>query len=152
MSEEMLKALAMSGGYATVALAAIGSAVGSSIAGQAAIAAWKRCYAQGKRAPFQLTILTGVPMSQTFYGLVLMLQVLGIENTAYWPAALSIGVLGGLGIGASAAYQGRAAAGACDSFAETNKGFANNLIALGIVETIAIFVLVFGIMFLGKLA
>ena len=91
-------------------------------------------------------------MSQTFYGVVLMLKVLAIENTAYWPAALSIGVLGGLGIGASAAYQGRAAAGACDSFAETNKGFANNLIALGIVETIAIFVLVFGIMFLGKLA
>lgn len=151
MQTSLAQALIALGAFAAFGFAAIGSAIGCGLAAASAIGSWKRCYAQGKRAPFQLTILTGVPMSQTFYGLVLMLQVLAIENTAYWPAALSIGVLGGLGIGASAAYQGRAAAGACDSFAETNKGFANNLIALGIVETIAIFVLVFGIMFLGKL-
>ena len=42
MNVEVLKALAMAGGYAAVALAAVGSAVGSGIAGQAAIAAWKR--------------------------------------------------------------------------------------------------------------
>jgi V/A-type H+-transporting ATPase subunit K len=43
----------------------------------------------------------------------------------------------------SAWYQGRAGAGGCDAFAETGKGFANYLMILGVVETVAIFALVF---------
>ena len=40
-----------------------------------------------------------------------------------------------------------AAAGACDAYSETGKGFVNYLLALGVVETIAIFVMVFAITF-----
>ena len=58
MTEELAFSLAMAGGYAAVALAAVGSAMGSGIAGQAAIAAWKRCYAQNKPAPFLLVACT----------------------------------------------------------------------------------------------
>jgi V/A-type H+-transporting ATPase subunit K len=147
---ETAKALVALGAFCSFGLAALGSAIGCGLAAASAIGAWKRCYAQGKPAPFQLTILTGVPMSQTFYGMVLMNSIVAIQPQ-YWLAALVLGLLGGLGIGASAAYQGRAAAGACDSFAETNQGFANNLLALGVVETIAIFVMVFGRMFIGKI-
>ena len=46
-------------------------------------------------------------------------------------------------MGASAMMQGKAAAGACDSLAETGKGATNYIIALGIVETVALFVMVF---------
>ena len=147
---ETAKALVCLGAFCSFGLAALGSAIGCGLAAASAIGAWKRCYAQGKNAPFQLTILTGVPMSQTFYGMVLMNSIVTI-GVQYWMAALALGILGGLGIGASAAYQGRAAAGACDSFAETNQGFANNLLALGVVETIAIFVMVFGRMYIGKI-
>ena len=43
------------------------------------------------------------------------------------------------------------AAAAADAFAETGKGFANQLMALGIVETVAIFVLAFSIVLLSSL-
>lgn len=151
MLDTTARALVCLGAFSAFGFAALGSVIGCGLSAASAIGSWKRCYAQGKLAPFQLTILTGVPMSQTFYGMVLMNSLVGIASQ-YWMAALAIGILGGLGIGGSAAYQGRAAAGACDSFAETNQGFANNLLALGIVETIAIFVMVFANMFIGKIA
>lgn len=144
------QALVMLGAFLAFGLAACGSAVGCGLAASAAVGSWKRCFIQGKPAPFQLIILCGVPMSQTIYGMILMLQFNSIQ-AAYWPAALAIGIIGGLSIALSAAYQGRAAAGACDAFGETNQGFANNLIVLGVVETIAIFVLVFALMFIGNL-
>ena len=50
------------------------------------------------------------------------------------------------------AGQGRAAAAACDAQAETGQGLANYVIALGIVETVAIFVMVFTLIALGKVA
>ena len=144
MSEEMLKALAMSGGYATVALSAIGSAVGASIAGQAAIAAWKRCYAQGKPAPFLLVALAGSPLSQTIYGMILMMLIKGGTGNGIF--YLALGVFAGIALMASAIFQGKAAAAGCDAFGETNKGFTNYLTICGIVETVALFALVFGIM------
>ena len=144
MSEEMLKALAMSGGYATVALSAIGSAVGASIAGQAAIAAWKRCYAMGKPAPFLLVALAGSPLSQTIYGMILMMLIKGGTGNGIF--YLALGVFAGIALMASAIFQGKAAAAGCDAFGETNKGFTNYLTVCGIVETVALFALVFGIM------
>ena len=144
MSEEMLKALAMSGGYATVALAAIGSAIGASIAGQAAIGAWKRCYAQGKPAPFLMVALAGSPLSQTIYGMILMMLIKGGTGNGIF--YLAMGIFAGLGLMASAVFQGKVAAAGCDAFGETNKGFTNYLTICGIVETVALFALVFGIM------
>ena len=49
----------------------------------------------------------------------------------------------GLAVGMSAWMQGKAAAAASDALGETGQGTANYLIALGIVETVAIFTLVF---------
>ena len=150
MNVHIMKALVGLGAFAAFGIAATGSAIGCGKAAASAIGSWKRCYAQGKPAPFQLTIFSGVAMTQTIYGLILMLQILKMK-AELWPAALACGVLGGLGIGYSAAYQGRAAAGACDAFSETNKGFVNNLIALGVVETIAIFTMVFAMLFIASL-
>lgn len=149
MNGSIQQALVYLGAFATFGMAASGSVYGCGVSAASAIGSWKKCYAQGKAAPFQLSILTGVPMSQTIYGMILMGSVLNIQ-VAYWPVALLIGFLGGFAIGYSAAYQGRAAAGACDALTETGKGFVNYLIALGIVETIAIFVLAFAMMFMNN--
>ena len=65
---------------------------------------------------------------------------------------LVLGVFAGLGIGLSALFQGRAAAAACDAQAETGQGLTNYFGALGIVETVAIFTMVFTIIALGKVA
>ena len=146
MDVELLKALANAGGYASVALAAVGSAVGTCIAGQAAIAAWKRCYVQNKPAPFLMVALAGAPLSQTIYGMILMMLLKnGTGNGIFY---MLLGILAGLGFMASAICQGKAAAAGCDAFGETGKGFTNYLTVVGVVETVALFVLVFGIIVL----
>ncbi len=145
MTEDLFVSLGQMGGVAAIALAAVGSALGTGAAGMAAVGAWKKCFAQDKPAPFMLAAFVGAPLTQTIYGLILMLQIdaaAAADPTAF-PFLIGAGLLGGLAMGASAMMQGRAAAGASDAFAETGKGFVNYLIALGIVETVALFVMVF---------
>ena len=82
MIETTARALVCLGAFAAFGFAALGSAIGCGLAAASAIGSWKRCYAQGKAAPFQLTILTGVPMSQTFYGMVLMNNIVKSQDDA----------------------------------------------------------------------
>ena len=56
------------------------------------------------------------------------------------------GLFAGLAIAASAWLQGKAGAGGSHALAETGKGFTNYLAALGIIETVAIFVMVLSIL------
>jgi V/A-type H+-transporting ATPase subunit K len=51
----------------------------------------------------------------------------------------------------SAWYQGKAGASAADAMGETGKGFGNYIMVLGIIETVAIFVMVFSLMAIGKI-
>ena len=67
-------------------------------------------------------------------------------------AMLIIGIVAGIGIGASAVFQGIAGAGASNAQAETGKGFTNYLASIGIVETVAIFVMVFALIGAGNLS
>ncbi len=128
---------------AALAFAAVGSALGSGTAGMAAVGAWKKCFVQNRPAPFILIAFVGAPLTQTIYGLILM-------NTLYEAAAdtdpallLGAGILGGIGMMFSAWFQGKAGANASDALAETGKGFGNYLMVLGLVETVALFVMVF---------
>ena len=83
-------------------------------------------------------------MSQTIYGMILMGRISAAAAQVHNPFALvEAGFLGGIAIGMSAWFQGRAGAGASDALAETGRGFGNYLIVLGIIETVAIFVLIF---------
>ena len=56
---------------ASLALAALGSALGTGAAGMSAIGAWKRAFLQNKSAPFILIAFVGAPLSQTIYGMIL---------------------------------------------------------------------------------
>lgn len=152
MTDVLQTALVYAAAFSALGFAALGSCYGCGVTAATAIGQWKKCYQQGKAAPFQLAILTGVPMSQTIYGFILMTMISdeAAKFAGNWPALLIIGILGGIAIGLSAAFQGRAAAGACDAYAESGKGFVYYLIALGVVETIAIFALAFAIVLLGK--
>ena len=64
-------------------------------------------------------------------------------GVAHWPAMLVAGLLGGIAMAFSAMWQGRAGAAGADAMAETGQGFGNYLMTIGIVETVALFVLVF---------
>ncbi len=159
----------VAGAIACLGLSAAGSALGTGFAASAAVGAWKKCYAANKPAPFLLLSFVGAPITQTLYGMILMFIMLGkvefIKNaegvmtgikplvaTGAGLPVLIAGIFAGLGIGLSALFQGRAGAGACDAQAETNQGFTNYLAALGIVETVAIFTMVFALIALGKIA
>jgi len=137
-------ALGKLGGIAALSLAAVGSALGTGAAGAAAVGAWKKCYAQGKPAPFMLLTFVGAPLSQTIYGIVLLFNMNGkIDAEMPWEGLVFPGIFAGLAIGMSAWFQGRAGAGGSHALAETGEGFTNYLAALGIIETVAIFVMVF---------
>ena len=73
-----MQALALGVGYMAVGMAAVGSAIGAGVAGAAAIGAWKKCYQQGKAAPYLLLAMVGAPLSQTIYAMLMM--VLSKEN------------------------------------------------------------------------
>ena len=147
-------ALVIAGSVACLGMSAAGSAFGTGFAASAAVGAWKKCYAAGKPAPFILLGLVGAPITQTLYGMILMFIMLGKVGKVAAGAGvpcLVAGIFAGLAIGLSALFQGRAGAAACDAQAETNQGFTNYLAALGIVETVAIFAMVFALIALGSI-
>ena len=136
---------------AAIAFAAVGSALGTGTAGMAAVGAWKKCFVQNRPAPFILVAFVGFPLSQTIYGYLLMNRlaqaVAAGANAGY---LLGAGVLGGIAIGMSAWFQGRAAAAASDAMGETGKGTGNYIFVLGIIETVALFVMVFLFLITGS--
>ena len=123
----------VAGAIACLGLSAAGSAFGTGFAATAAVGAWKKCYAANKPAPFILLGLVGAPITQTLYGMILMFIMLGKSGVQ------------------NALFQGRAGAAACDAQGETGQGLTNYFGALGIVETVAIFTMVFTIIALGKI-
>jgi V/A-type H+-transporting ATPase subunit K len=137
--------LAKIGAVACMTLSALGSSLGAGAGGSGAVGAWKKCLVQKKPAPFQLLVFAGAPLSQTIYGMILMFLIYGKAETAGANGLLYLwaGLFGGLAMGVSAWMQGKAAAVACDSFAETGKGFTNDLMILGIIETCALFIMAF---------
>ena len=116
----------MFGAAAALGLAALGSALGTGMASQAAIGGWKKCFLNDKPAPF----------------------LLGSESTNGL-GLLGAGIFGGLAMGLSALMQGKTAARAADALAETGKGTANYFMVIGIVETVALFVMVFLLLMVG---
>jgi V/A-type H+/Na+-transporting ATPase subunit K len=138
------------GAVAALSFAAIGSALGTGAAATAAVGAWKKSYAKNEPALFQAFIYAGAPLSQTIYGMILMFAMDGKAKAgAPWPLLLGMGIVAGLAMGASSWMQGRAGAAACHAHTDTGQGLTNYLGALGIVETVAIFVMVFMLIILG---
>lgn len=125
-------------------LASVGSAFGTGVAGMAAIGAWKRAFAQNKAAPFIMIAFVGAPLTQTIYGMILRNAIIGASwepNTMH--LKIMIGAFAGFAMGLSAFLQGKAGAKAADALGETGKGFTNYIMVLGIIETVALFVMIF---------
>jgi len=138
------------GAGAVLALAAIGSALGAGFAGMAAVGAWKKAFAQNKAASFMIVAFVGAPLTQTVYGMIVMNKIaeLAVKGTYLW----GVGIFCGMAIGFSALMQGKAGAVAADAMGETEKGFGNYIVVLGIIETVALFVMAFALGLLGKLS
>ncbi|MBN2120268.1 MAG: V-type ATP synthase subunit K [Candidatus Omnitrophica bacterium] len=136
----------------SLVLAAAGSALGTGVAGMAAIGAWKKAFANNKIAPFIMIAFVGAPLTQTIYGMILRnaIKDANLPPESYL-FQMIIGLSGGLAIGLSAYMQGKAAARASDALGETGKGFGNYLMVLGVIETVALFVMIFCMQALPKI-
>lgn len=145
MEQEMMIGLGRMGAVLALAFGAMGSILGSAAAGASAIGAWRRAFEQNKAAPFILVTFVGAPLSQTIYGMILMgnINAAVTASPGQWAGLTGIGLMAGLAIGLSAWYQGRMGAFAADALGDTGKGFGNYLMVLGIIETVALFVMVF---------
>ena len=137
--------LGLLGAGLVMGLSALGSAMGVGYAGSAAIGAWKKCYVANKPAPMTLLAFVGAPLTQTIYGFILMNVLAGTEKLTGFQL-LGVGFFAGLAIGASAYAQGCCSASACDAYAETEQGFGNYMLIIGLCETIALFVMVFAML------
>ena len=138
------------GAIMVLAISALGSGAGAGVAGMAAIGAWKKNFVQNKNASFLLVALTAAPLTQTIYGFIVMNNMLSLAMKGQY--LWGVGAFAGSAIGLSAYWQGKCAAVACDAMGETNKGFGNYLVVLGMTETVALLVMVFTIVFLRRMA
>ncbi len=124
--------------------AAVGVAIGVGIVGTVTIGAWKKCFMQNKPVPFILVAFAGAPLTQIFYGFILMNTLAGSANNPYH--LLFLGLFGGLAIGGAAIAQAACSASASEAFAETGQGFGNYMMIVGITETVALFAMVLTMM------
>ena len=138
-------------------MGAFGSAAGIGAAGQAAAGAWGKEGKAGKTLSFTYIILVSAPITQTLYSMIVMNKVGEVLKYPEVAAAnagllLGIGIATGLGEMISAWFQGLIGAAGVRSLSESEgKGFAFILIALGIVETVGIFTMVFMLGMIPKL-
>lgn len=131
-------------GALTLCITAMGSSMGTGIAGMAAAGAWKSCYVRNRMAPFMLVAFVGLPLTQTIYGMIVMNATLRAIEADPTNLVLPIGgLMAGAAMGLTSWLKGRAGAAAAVSLAETGKGFINYLMVLGVVETVSLFVMVF---------
>lgn len=140
-----INSLGRLGADCALTISAMGSCLGVCAAGLASVGSWKKCYQQSKAAPFLLVAFIGAPLSQTIYGFILQNAIVQAANAhpEAFVSEIGAGLLGGIAIGMSAWFQGRIGASAAESLAETGQGFGNYLMALGVIETVALFVMVF---------
>jgi V/A-type H+-transporting ATPase subunit K len=128
-------------------LGASGSAYGCAIGGMAAVGVWKKAFLNGKTASPLMFVFAGTALSQTIYGFILMLNLRGVvEASGPSYAVALIGIVAGAALALTAVVQAKLACVAADSQGETGKGFAQYLVAIGIVETVALFITFFSTM------
>lgn len=137
------------GSVMSLGLAGFGSAIGIGIAGQAAAGAWAKEARAGRNLSFTYIILVGMPISQTLYAMIVMIQMRTAFNSpevtiAQCGLLMGIGLATGLAEALSAWMQGMVGAAGIRTLSDgEGKGLAFIIIAMGIVETVGIFAMVF---------
>ncbi len=140
--EALIIALGWVGIFAPVALGAVGSAIGCSVAGQAACGAMLDVESgYGK-----FVGLSAMPSSQVIYGIVIMFTLRNIGVTLpNAPGLFGIGLLTGIALMYSAVYQGQAVAAAINASKNKPEVFGLSIAPAAIVEGFAVFAFVFAL-------
>jgi|TARA_R110002072_G_scaffold237600_1_gene394947 V/A-type H+-transporting ATPase subunit K len=144
---ELVIALGWSGVFGVLSLSAIGSIIGCSTAGQAAIGAMLET-----QSGFGRYIgVSAMPSSQVIFGIVIMF-VLNREMTpSYAAGAFGIGIFAGLALLYSGIKQGQCCASAINASKEKPEIFGMSLAPAALVEGFATFVFIFALVLAGSL-
>ncbi len=127
--------------YSPMALGAIGSIIGCSLAGQAGIGAMMETESGHGR----YVGLTAMSSSQVIYGIVVMFT-LNREVTVEAAAGMfGIGLFAGLALMMSGVYQGRTVASAINAMKAKPEIFGLSLAPAAIIEGFAVFAFVFAL-------
>ncbi len=137
----------MVGPAIVMGLGSIGSAIGCGIAGMASHGVMTRV----EEGHGKFIALAAIPSSQSIYGFIMMILMKDAIKAGTLPAlsGVGIGLFVGLAIMASAVFQGRAAVTAIQASAKQPAVYGKTIIALGIVESFALFAFVFGLLLLS---
>ena len=133
--------------FAPLALGAIGSMIGCSVAGMAAAGAMLETESGHGR----FVGISAMPSSQTIYGIVVTLtlnRALTLTNT---PGIIGIGILVGVALLVSAFAQGRSCAAAINVSKSKPEVFGLSIAPAAVVEGFAVFVFVFALVLAGGL-
>ena len=98
----------------------------------------------GQKAATALLIFVGAPLSQVIYGMILKNNIAeaNLDPDSYlWQTIIGLGA--GAAMAGSAIFQGKAGARACDAIASGASDIAKYIMIIGIVETVALFVMIF---------
>nr|WP_321407908.1 hypothetical protein [uncultured Carboxylicivirga sp.] len=135
------------GGHAiALGIAGVGSAVGTGIAAMGAMGLWKQSIKDKKKLPSLALAMVGMPLSQVIYGMIFMNSLMGANlNPDSYMNQMVFALFVGVAIAASAIMQGKAGAAACANLAVDDKqGAGMYIAAMGIIETVALLSMVFG--------
>ena len=144
---ELVVALGWAGLYGAMALGAIGSIIGCSIAGQAAIGAM----VDTESGHGRFIGVSVMPSSQIIYGIVVMFTLQRDVTATTGPALFGIGILAGLALMFSAIRQGQACASAIHASKTKPEIFGLSLAPAAIVEGFAVFAFVFALVLAGNI-
>jgi V/A-type H+-transporting ATPase subunit K len=135
------------GGHAiALGISGIGSAIGTGIAASGAIGLWKQSIKEKKKLPSLALAMVGMPLSQVIYGMIFMNAMIGANlNPDSYPNQMIWAFFVGCAIAASAIMQGKVGAAACANLAvDSKQGAGMYIAAMGIIETVALLAMVFG--------
>lgn len=137
----------MAGPILALGLSAIGSSIGCGIAGMASHAVMSRV----EEGHGKFIAMAAAPSSQTIYGFILMLLMSRaiLAGTLSPLSGLFIGIASGSSIMMSAVYQGIVCASGIQASAKQPAVFGKCFAAIGIIESFALFTLVFSLLLLG---
>ncbi len=136
--------VSMLGPALALGLSAIGASIGCGIAGMACHAVMSRIDENHGK----LLGLSAMPASQMIYGFVLMLLLknsVQAGGVSEWSAA-AIGFSSGLAILIAAIYQGLCCATAIQATSKQPNIFGKTFVAIGIIESFALFAFVFALL------
>jgi len=153
-----VESLAIMGGAVALVGGVIGSAIGIAIAGSAGVATLSRDSRQFRN----VIVLASLPMSQTFYGLIILILILTTVSPKIASAAeasqgdgfavLACGIMAALAFLISAAYKGSVCASGISYLPKTNGRILTNSLMLAVfVELTSVLGMVFTIMALSIL-